>query len=302
MTTHRFEPTHYHTTLAAHAAVLHIQPGDTVITHTVDAWGGDRAGQQVAGRANPQTGPFYIEGADAGDTLAVHFDALEPDRDTGFTADVVAANVVNPEFVRHLPPRGRVNWRIDRAARTATLAQPLPTLGALTVALEPMLGCFGVAPAGGEAISTATAGPHGGNMDYRGFRAGATVYLPVAVPGALFCLGDGHAVQGDGEIVGTGIETSFEVQFTVQLLKGKTIGWPRGENAADIFTVGNARPLDQALQHATTEMLNWLTTDYALTLTEASILLGQCVRYDVGNVYDPAYTLVCRLAKRFLPR
>ena len=137
-------------------------------------------------------------------------------------------------------------------------------------------------------------------MDYRGFVSGVTVYLPICVPGALIFVGDGHAVQGDGEIAGTGIEISFDVQFTVGLRKGKHIRWPRGENDTHIFTVGNARPLDQAVQHATTEMLCWLQEDFGLDPLGASILLGQCVEYDLGNMYDPAYTMVCKLAKRFL--
>lgn len=137
-------------------------------------------------------------------------------------------------------------------------------------------------------------------MDYRGFTAGVTVYFPVFVPGALFHVGDGHALQGDGEIVGTGIEISFDVQFTVRVLKGKHIEWPRGENADYIFTVGNARPLDQAVQHATTEMVRWLTEDYGHDVRAAHTLLGQCVEYDLGNVFDPAYTMVCKVRKHLL--
>jgi acetamidase/formamidase len=136
-------------------------------------------------------------------------------------------------------------------------------------------------------------------MDYRGFAEGATVYFPVFVPGALFHLGDGHAVQGDGEIVGTGVEISFDVQFTVNLLKGKQINWPRAENNAYILTAGNARPLDQAVQHATTEMIHWLE-ELGLEGNAAHILLGQCVEYDVGNVFDPAYTMVCKVKKSIL--
>jgi acetamidase/formamidase len=165
-----------------------------------------------------------------------------------------------------------------------------------------MLGCFGVAPENGQAISTATSGPHGGNMDYRGFVGGVTVYFPVAVPGALLFVGDGHALQGDGEIAGTGIEISFEVQFTVRLLKGKRIYWPRGENADYIFTVGNARPLDQCVQHATSEMLRWLQEDYGLDAVGANTLMGQCVQYDLGNIFDPAYTMVCKMPKALLNR
>jgi len=271
-----------------------------MITTTIDAHGMDQHGNVVGSRPNPLTGPFYVEDAAPGDTLAVRFDHLAPNRDTGFTYTPVAPNVVEPGFVPELPPRQRVLWRLDRERQTATLAEPTPGLAALSLPLTPLLGCFGVAPAGGQAISTMTSGEHGGNMDYRGFVAGVTVYLPVFVPGALFALGDGHAMQGDGEIVGTGIETSFEVQFTVRVLKGKTIGWPRGEDADYIFTVGNARPLDQAVQHATTEMLRWLIADYGLNLAEAGTLLGQCVVYDLGNIYDPAYTMICKLPKRVL--
>ncbi len=297
---HRFQPTQYHNTLGPHEPVLRIADGDTVITTTIDAHGTDQYGNLVGERPNPQTGPFYVEGAAAGDTLVVRFDHLAPNRDTGFTYSPVAPNAVDPSFVREMPERQRQIWRIDREQGMAALADPLPHLGTLSLPLAPMLGCFGVAPDGGQAIGTMTAGEHGGNMDYRRFVAGSTVYLPVFVAGALFCVGDGHAVQGDGEIVGTGIETSFDVQFTVRLIKGKMIGWPRGEDADFIFTIGNARPLDQAVQHATTEMLRWLRADYGLDLVEASTLLGQCVEYDLGNIYDPAYTMVCKVPKRVI--
>ena len=297
---HRFQPTRYHNTLGPHEPVLRIADGDTVVTTTIDAHGTDQFGDPAGEEPNPQTGPFHIEGAEPGDTLAVRFDSLAPNRDNGFSYTPLALNVVDPSFIREMPERQRQLWRIDRERGTATLADALPRLGAFTWPLAPMLGCFGVAPAGGQAISTTTAGEHGGNMDYRRFVAGTTVYLPVFVPGALFCLGDGHAAQGDGEIVGTGIETSFDVHFTVRLIKGKKIHWPRGEDSGSIFTVGNARPLEQAVQHATTEMLRWLTTDYGLSIAEASTLLGQCVEYDLGNIFDPAYTMVCKVPKRFI--
>jgi amidase len=300
MTIHHFQPTRYHNTLGPHEPVLHIADGDTVITTTIDAHGTDQYDNLIGERPNPQTGPFYIDGAEPGDTLVVRFDHLAPNRDTGFTFTPVAPNVVDPLFARELPARQRQIWRIDRERWTATLIDPSPRLGALTLPLAPMLGCFGVAPVSGQAISTMTAGEYGGNMDYRAFAAGSTVYLPVSVPGALFCVGDGHATQGDGEIVGTGIETSFDVQFTVRLLKGKQITWPRGENADYIFAIGNARPLDQAVQHATTEMLRWLAEDYGLDTADASTILGQCVEYDLGNIYDPAYTMVCKVPKKAL--
>ena len=89
-------------------------------------------------------------------------------------------------------------------------------------------------------------------------------------------------MQGDGEIVGTGIEISFDVQFTVEVLKGKSINWPRAENSEYILAAGNARPLDQAVQHATTELLRWLG-ELGLEKSAAHILLGQAVEYDMGT-------------------
>jgi acetamidase/formamidase len=300
MARHVFEPTQYHNVIGTAAPVLEIADGDTVITGTIDAWGFDRHDKQVASAPNPMTGPFHISGAEPGDTLSVSIVRMTPSRDTGWTFTPLAPNVVEPGRVAAMPARQRCIWNIDRAVGTVRLAEPPPALRDWSVPLNPMIGCFGVAPANGQAVYTATSGPNGGNMDYRRFAPGTVVHFPVSVPGALFYLGDGHACQGDGEIVGTGIETSFEVEFTVKVGKGRTIGWPRGETADEIFTVGNARPLDQALQHATTEMLAWLAADYGLDTVAASHLLGQAVRYDVANVFNPAYSVGCRLAKRWL--
>lgn len=300
MTTHHFTPTHYHITIGSHEPVLHIVDGDTVITTTVDANGMDAQGQTIASDPNPQTGPFFVEGAEPGDTLAVHLDKITPNRAYGWSRAAIAVNVVDPSFVPELPKRDKAEWRVDGEMETATLVSPKTKLGNFTIPISPMLGCFGVAPADGQAISTATSAEHGGNMDYNGFGQGVTVYFPVFVPGALFHLGDGHAAQGDGEMVGTGIEISMDVQFTVRVIKHKTINTPRGENDEFIFTVGNARPLDQATQHATTEMLRWLQEDYGLDILSASILFGQCAQYDLGNMFDPAYTMVCKIPKRCL--
>lgn len=301
MAIHEFAPTHYFNTIGSHEPVLRIADGDTVRTTTIDAWGNDEHEQSVTHGPNPMTGPFYVEGAEPGDTLVVVLDSLVPNRNRGYIRAGLAENVVDPGYVAQLPTRDLAEWHVDTEAGRVTLVKPETKLGRFTVPLAPMVGCFGVAPEHGQAISTATSAEHGGNMDYRGFTNGVTVYFPVFVPGALFHIGDGHALQGDGEIGGTGIEISFAVQFTVRVIKGKRIGWPRGENADYIFTAGNARPLDQALQHATTEMMRWLQEDYALDPTGASILLSQCVEYEVGNVFDPAYTMICKIPKRLLP-
>jgi len=302
MAVYHFTPKVLYNAIGVNEPVLRIKDGDTVITSTADARGFNSKREKIGERANPQTGPFYIEGAEPGDTLCVHIDNLCPNREFGYSKDVLASNVVDPDFVRKLPEPEIIHWKVSLEDNTVTLVDTNTKLGCFSLPLSPMLGCFGVAPGKGESISTQTAGPHGGNMDYRGFKKGTTVYFPVFVEGALFYLGDGHAIQGDGEISGTGVEISFDVQFTVNLIKGKTINWPRGENEDYIFTIGNARPLDQALQHATTEMHRWLQEDYKLDYASAGIIMGQTVEYEIGNVFDPAYTVVCKIKKSILEK
>ncbi|MGA1195481.1 MAG: acetamidase/formamidase family protein, partial [Candidatus Latescibacterota bacterium] len=301
MAHHHFTPTHYHTTIGSHDPVLTIKSGDTVTTTTVDAGGKDKDGNQATPGGNPQTGPFYIEGAEPGDSIAVTFDHLMPNRAWGHTSARVAANVLDPGYTPKFDNNiSRIIWKIDFENKTATpaevcegshqttLGDGIPATGylqKLTLPLNPHPGCFGVAPPRGQAISTATSSTHGGNMDYKRFNQGTVVYLPVFV---------------EGEIVGTGIEISFDVTFTVELHKNKTIGWPRGENETHIFTVGNARPLDQCVEHATTEMIHWLKSDYGIDERTVHVLLGEAVEYDMGNMFDPAYTMVCKVPKSVL--
>jgi acetamidase/formamidase len=304
VTIHEFEPTTFHTTIGSHEPVLRVASGDTIRTWCVDSGGSDAAGEQITDGGNPQTGPFYVEGAEPGDTLSVRLDKVSPNRALGLTGPFLAPNVIDPGFVPELGygEWEPIWWTLDLERGTAQLKDPpagLASLGELQ--LEPMVGCFGVAPGGGQAISTATSGPHGGNMDYRGFREGVTVLFPVAAEGALFHIGDGHALQGDGEIVGTGIEVSMDVEFTLEVVK-KRIGWPRADDGTFVMAAGNARPLDQAVQHATTELVTLLHEDYGLDYPAVSTLLGQCIRYDVGNVFDPAYTMVAKVEKSLLER
>lgn len=306
MTAHLFTPDHYHTTMAARPPVLHIASGDGVKTFCVDARGFDAHDQQVTGSGNPLTGPFFVEGAEIGDTLAVQLERITPSRRRGWSGWLLANNVVDPADVALLAQADTSseawNWAVDLEAGKARLDRLESPWHGLELELDPMLGCLGVSPARGQAISTATSGTHGGNMDYRGFRAGSTAYFPVLEPGALFFLGDGHALQGDGEIAGTGIEISMEVEFRVKVLKNACIRWPRGEDDGFIFTLGNARPLDQCVQHATGEMLRWLMQDYGCDVQHASLLMGQGVRYELANVFNPAYSMVCKMPKALLDR
>jgi acetamidase/formamidase len=300
MTTHRFTPTIWHNVLGTLPPALTVESGDTVVTETIDANGWDKTDTKVMHGPNPMNGPIAVAGAERDDTLKVEILGMQMIRATGWTRAALAENVVDPTFVAELPPRERATWRIDRNRQLVTLEDAAGPLAGVEFPIAPMIGCFGVAPSLGQAISTATSGEHGGNMDYRRFGPGATAWFPVSAPGALFFLGDCHALQGDGEIVGTGIETCAEVTVRLTVEK-RSITWPRGETADDIFTIGNARPLEQALQHATTEMVRWLG-ELGYDTVAASHLLGQAVRYDIGNVFDPAFTVACRLNKKWLPQ
>jgi amidase len=301
---HDFAPTTFHLSIGSHEPVLRVASGDTIRTWCVDSSGYDRDGEDLTDGGNPMTGPFYVEGAEPGDTLSVRLDRLRPNRTRGVSGARIAPNVLDPEFIPEFGYAADrdVWWTLDLDRGTARLEDPPEGLAGLgEVQLDPMPGCFGVAPGRGQAISTATSGPHGGNMDYQGFREGVTVFFPVAAEGGLFHIGDGHAVQGDGEIVGTGIEVSMDVEVTLEVVK-KRISWPRADDGTFVMAVGNARPLDQAVQHATTELVALLHEDYGLDYPAVSTLLGQCIRYDVGNVFDPAYTIVAKVEKAILDR
>ena len=197
----------------------------------------------------------------------VTFERIETNRATAYSASLLAPYAVDPAAHRTRVDREarRVNWTIDKAKGVARLDAADIKPARLELPLRPMLGCVGVAPARKEAIATSTPGAFGGNMDYAGLNAGVKVMLPVNEPGALLFIGDGHARQGEGEVVGTGLETSMDVEFTVDLVKKKTIGWPRLENETHIMVLGSARPLLEALQHATSEMQRWLMADYGFS-------------------------------------
>jgi len=303
--THRFNPTVYYSTYSfAHPPALRIKPGDRVITTTVDSGGSDVAGNRVAMGANPETGPFYIEGAEPGDMLVVTFEKIETNRTTSNSGATLAPYTVDPAALLSRAPgqAPRAAWTIDKAKGIARLENAELKPSVIELPLRPMLGCVGVAPARKEAIASTTPGAFGGNMDYNGLVSGAKVMLRVNEPGALLFMGDGHARQGDGEVVGTGMETSMNVEFTVDLVKGKTFTWPRLENADYIMVLGSARPLIEAFQHATTDMQRWLVADYGFNEHGAAAFMGQAVEYEIANVVDANFTIVAKVRKSLLPR
>ena len=290
----------YNTFSFAHPPALRIKPGERIVTKTADAAGVDWNGKQVAQGPNPQTGPFFVEGAEPGDMLVVSIEKIETNRTTAYSSSLLAPYAVDPAALIARVDREprRANWIIDKAKGTVRLDGN--DIGGLELRLRPMLGCVGVAPPRKEAVATSTPGPFGGNMDYAGMNAGVKVMLPVYEPGALLFIGDGHALQGEGEVVGTGIETSMDVEFSVQVVKKKALQWPRLENDTYVMVLGSERPLLQALQHATSEMHRWLMQDYGLSERGASTLMGQTLEYEVGNVVDPHFTVVAKMRKSIL--
>src|SRR5262245_17006989 len=217
----------YNTYSCAHPPALRIKPGDRVVTKTVDAGGVDWNGRTVATGPNPQTGPFYIDGAEPGDMIVVTIEKLETNRAIAYSSSLLAPYAVEPAAIGARVDREpkRTTWTIDKARGVARLDQTDIQPGGLELPLRPMLGCIGTAPARKEAISTSAPGPFGGNMDYAYMGAGVKLMLPVNEPGALLFLGDGHARQGEGEVAGTGLETALGVEFTGDVIKEKAAGW-----------------------------------------------------------------------------
>jgi acetamidase/formamidase len=279
-----FEPRSFSNEFTAHREpVLVIRPGDTVVTQTIDSGGVDAQGATRALYGNPQTGPFYVAGAHPGDVLAVRILRLRLNRDWADSLDDLVGRAMTPRVAAQATGLGdRVRWRLDRAAGTARLESPPERLKDYVVPVRPMLGGLGVAPDFGFApFSAGDTGRFGGNMDFNGLGEGAVVYLPVFQPGAMLFLGDGHALQGDGETTQWALETSLDVEFSVEVLPPRPLSTPRVETADRITVIGQAGSLDDALKVATSGMIQWLSQDYGLTLSESALILGTAADYRV---------------------
>jgi amidase len=294
---------YYSTFSGSNPPALHIFPGDTVRTKTVDASGTDEKGIHRTLAGNAQTGPFYIEGAMVGDTIAVHFNKIRPNRDTAFqTRAALAPNALPPGYQQEPPATWSAIWKLDREHGTATPDQPSDKLKDVTVKLVPMLGCVGVAPYLFESFNTVHLGPFGGNMDYNQIREGTTLYMPVFQAGALLTVGDGHALQADGELTGQGLETSMDVEFTVDLIRDQLLDQPWAENDEYIMVSGIGGSLTEALQRATAGLSNWLKSYYGLSSAEIATILAVSMHYDVAEIVDAEFHIVAKISKEMLKR
>ena len=301
--TRTFEPAEFHRYFSGTIApAMHINPGDTVRTTTVDAGGRDANGKRRSNGGNPETGPFYVEGAMPGDTLVVKFNRIRLNRDSAGSGDRLTSDVLGPGYIHDAKYDDKFSseWRLDRENGVAMLAKPSEHLKNYRVKLQPMLGCVAVAPPDKQTFRSGWLGSYGGNMDYNGLREGVTLYLPVYQEGALLFVGDGHAAQGDGELTGDALETSMAVEFTVNLVRGQSTGGPRAENDEYIMSMGIANSLPEAVRQATTQLARWLERDYHLTPNESAIVLGTAMRYDVAELVDPQVNVVAKVSKAAL--
>ena len=299
--THRLKPTVGHPTFAVRPPVLTVKPGDVLESESL--WGEwyEKPGARWPG----EVGPIAIEGAEPGDTLVVEVLKVRPNRDTAVSTQGGRFGALVPDsrtaFLNEPFPQGRYVWRLDRERMTGTVDLPGSRMKSVTVPLAPMLGRVAVAPSGDEEFGGLWPGPFGGNMDAADVREGTTVYLPVYHPGALFYFGDGHALQGDGEVCGSGLETSMDVAFRFGLQKKRAISWPRFEDAEHLMVAGSARPLTDALRIAFVELIDWLVQDHGFDKADAYQLVSQVAVVRVANVVDPVYTVVAKFPKRYLP-
>ncbi|HEX2686164.1 MAG TPA: acetamidase/formamidase family protein [Kofleriaceae bacterium] len=287
--------------------VATVKPGDIIDTKTFDCFGNviQKPGDTLAKVKgdNPLTGPFYIEGAEPGDTLAVKILELAVDGNQGVGAlapGFGALNTTNYTPMLHAPVPEKIwFYPIDRARNEATFTA-LDSKFSVRIPLHPFLGCLGVAPAL-ESRGSVVPAEHGGNMDAPEASAGNTVYFPVTVRGALLYLGDGHAQMGDGEIAGTAIEVPMHARLQVNVVKRQKIAWPRFDNSHEIMALGAYRPLDDALRIAFTELIGWIHTETELSELDAYQLLSQVAKVHVTEMVDPNYVVIASVDKKYLP-
>jgi acetamidase/formamidase len=298
----RFTPAVGYPTFAVREPVLRIKPGTVLISRTNFGEYYSEGGGAFPGEA----GPIYIEGATTNDVLVVEVIEVRPNHHlAGTQLYPNFGSLASDSRVRLLNDpieSRRYEWRLDPVEMTGTVALPDSRMREITIDLRPMLGRLAVAPRGEEAFTGLWPGDFGGNMDAVEIREGAIVYLPVFHEGAYFYFGDGHARQGHGEVSGTGLETSMDVVLKIDLIKGKTIDWPRIENDEYIMVAGSARPLIDAFRLAHVELVEWLETDYGFGRWDAYMLLGQLGESSVANIVDPIYTVVAKFPKEYLPR
>lgn len=300
--TYDFEPTSFYTTYsAAWTPVLRIYPGDTVRTRTVDNDRDAQATRYGVG-GNPSTGPFYVEGALPGDTLVVHLRKVRANKKTARQGTRLNARAVTAAYLvgAKYDPAFSGEWLLDLDKGIATLAQPTENMKGFTVPIRTMLGCVSVAPSGQDQARGTDLGTYGGNLDYNDNVEGTTLYFPVYHAGALFGIGDAHAAMGDGEVTGSALETSADVDFSVDVIKGEIYPQVRAETKDYLISFGVSGSVTESIQASTAQLVDWLKKDYRMSDSEVALFLGAVLKYDIAELVDPHVNVVAKVPKTAL--
>jgi amidase len=315
---HKFEPSTFHYTFGPGEPALIVNSGDCIVSRTLDAGGFDERmqpidelqkphGDAVLFEANPLVGPIYIKQALPGDMLAVNIQRIRLNRSSARSRHIPYLGCLTGEtpgknLLLNLPvPEQTFEWCLDLDRNLGTLELKESKLNKIEIPLHPFLGSIGVAPRFGRVEMSIANGEFGGNMDCIETRELTTLYLPVWLPGAYLSFGDVHAAQGDGEICGVALETTAEVTLQLDVIKGTRIDWPRMRDETHIMTVGNGRPLLDAVRLAQVEMVKWLIDDYGFEKWEAFQIISQVGTMRIGNIVNPGYTVVARFPVKYLP-
>ena len=317
-TIHKLEPRIYQYTFGPNEPALTIKSGDTVVAATRDASGLNEKMEPMPEvqkqrsditsycERNPLVGPIYVEEAEPGDTLAVTIQKIELNRNYAWSRHrayfaCLSGEVPGKQLLLHEPvPESKFDWQLDLERKTGILELKESKRKRIEIPLHPFLGSIGVAPRFGRVESSLAPGEYGGNMDCVETKEGTTLHLPVWVRGAYFAFGDIHAAQGDGEICGVALETTAEVTFKLEVIKGRSIEWPRLEDDTYIMTTGSGRPLMDCVRIAQVELVKWLVDEYGFEKWEAFQVISQAMTMRIGNVVDPNYTVVAKFPKQYL--
>ncbi len=317
-TIHKFEPRIYYYTFGPNEPALTVKSGDIVVVATRDARGFDEKMEPILAEqkqrsdvtlfreSNPLVGPIYVEESQPGDTLAVTIQEIKLNRNYAWSRHIAHFGCLTGEgpgkelLLNEPVPESKFDWQLNPERNVGVLELKESKLKRIEIPLHPFLGSIGVAPRFGRVEMSLTPGEYGGNMDCIETKEGTTLYLPVWVRGAYLAFGDVHAAQGDGEICGVALEATAEVTVKLEVVKGRSIEWPRLEDDTHIMTTGSGRPLMDCIRIAEVELVKWLVDEYGFEKWEAFQVISQVATIRIGNVVDPNYTVVAKFPKKYL--
>ncbi len=273
----------------ANKPVLTLKSGDTITMETEDCFGhritseDQRVDEQFDfSHVNPATGPIYVEGASPGDCLLVTIDKIELD---------------SQGVIETAPGWGVLGKEVKEARTTIAVIQDSTVdFHGLSFTARPMIGVIGTAPSTG-AVGCSTPGQHGGNLDTREITEGSVVYLPVFVPGALVAIGDVHALMGDGESCGTGVECRATVTIALELAKGQDLSGPLVQDSSGLYVLFSSDTLENAVRGSLDRAVSLISAERELTWVESYMIASVACDVKISQLVNPLIT-----ARTFIPK